>query len=85
MGIAGAYTLDLYCDCPDGESYYSGSPHDGHKWHEFPHQFVGDTRAECKRKALKKGWTFRRDGLVICPTHSKKLKRKPTPTLQEGE
>lgn len=66
--IAACYSMDLYCR---NENLV-------HPFWYFPHQFAGETFNECKRKAIKVGWTFQRDGDVKCPLCSagKKLKSK---------
>jgi hypothetical protein len=62
MQYASVYTLDLYCDrqiCPM-DSW--------HSFHEFPHQFTGDTFAECARIARKLGWKIHhRTRTATCP------------------
>ena len=59
----GGYQLDLYCDAESSN----------HVYREFPHQVVGDTFAQCRRKAQHEGWVFKRDGTVLCPKCSGKL------------
>lgn len=66
MSVIGCYTLDLYCR-------FAAASHGGdagtreHPFNYFPHQFTGETFAECKRAARKRGWTFQRDGDATCP------------------
>lgn len=62
MSWAGCYALDLYCDNPNGE----------HKYGEFPHQYTAELGSECRSKARKAGWVFKRDGTCICPKCSGK-------------
>ena len=69
--IAGAYTLDLYCDNHEWMD-------DIHDFDEFPHQFVSETKGECFRKARKQGWLINvKMNKVLCPKCSGKLKGKP--------
>lgn len=64
MQYASCYSLDLYCDrLPD-------DPMDDriHGWNEFPHQFTGETFAECARAARKRGWKIhRKTRTATCP------------------
>jgi hypothetical protein len=55
MSEVGCYTLDLYCD---------------HK-HNVPverqvHQFTGQTKSECVKKAKEYGWKFHKNGTHSC-------------------
>lgn len=67
----GGYSLHLYCDQTLPICYVGGShqpvPDGYHEYGEFPHEFVGQTGAECKKMARDKGWTFHRDGKHSCP------------------
>jgi len=62
MQYASGYSLDLYCD------HFSGFGDEWHEWAEFPHQYVGETFAECARKARKAGWKFHhKTRTATCP------------------
>lgn len=52
-----SYAMDLYCDIDNPQ----------HLYNEFPHSFTGETNAECKKQARKRGWKFKKDGTVVCP------------------
>lgn len=72
MSEASCYTLDVYCDntdfAPFGSSQYGGMDQNTkHSFLEFPHQYTGETRGECVRKARRDGWVFHRDGRHSCP------------------
>lgn len=43
---ASGYTLDLYCD----------HVNDIHAFDGFPHQFTGETFAQCASQARRRGW-----------------------------
>ena len=78
MGIAACYSMDLYCDNLKGPDplTVAETPDDGvHSFNEFPHQFTGETFAECARQARELGWVFKRDRMtVLCPKCSGKKK-----------
>lgn len=86
MQYASGYTLDLYCDHePESrlaDSIYvhgefGGAGHFGCLHDEFPHQFIGETFAECARAAQRRGWVLhQRDRTATCPKCSGK-KRRP--------
>ncbi len=60
--IAGAYTLDLYCDKKNSE----------HAYDEFPHIYVHEFGSTCRRFARKAGWLLGKNGIAICPKCSDK-------------
>lgn len=63
--IVGAYSLDLYCD---NEKYK-------HPFGYMPHQYVGETYAECVREARRDGWLISNDRQkCLCPKCSGKRK-----------
>ncbi len=70
----GGYDLHLYCD---ESAVTPGEVTDarGHRYDEFPHQFMAETSAEADRMARAKGWLI---GLTrqLCPKCSGK---KPAP------
>jgi hypothetical protein len=68
----GCYSMDLYCDRNLPIWYDAAYPErkPGGPYHiseEFPAQFTGRTRAECRSQAREQGWRWMRDGSVICP------------------
>ena len=65
--IVGCFTLDLYCDNPSNDN--------NHEYKEFPHQYTGETRAICYRKARKQGWLIGRTK-CYCPKCSGKGKSR---------
>jgi hypothetical protein len=70
--IAGAYTLDLYCE--NNQPKHGGFTDDfGHTFDEFPHTYVAQTRQECITQARKNGWlvNWHKDR-ALCPKCSKK-------------
>jgi hypothetical protein len=74
----GCYTLDLYCECVGATRDFkqdSTGLHDalGHAWGEFPHQYTGESGAECRARARKAGWIIKLDGTAICPKCSNKV------------
>ena len=73
--IVGGYTLDLYCDNVLGKekNLFGGLNGDAHKYHEFPHNYGGETRQEAERAARKDGWTINnKAGTCLCPKCSGK-------------
>ncbi|MCQ8277968.1 hypothetical protein NFI95_05850 [Acetobacteraceae bacterium KSS8] len=72
MGIVGCYDMHLYCDntLPSSAKPVGGK---SHGFNEFPWQGSGtcQTYSECKKEAQKAGWSFKRDGSVICPRCSR--------------
>lgn len=64
MMIDGAYTLELYCDNRETE----------HDWAKFPYEYVGERGTDCRRRARRDGWLFKRNGKVFCPKCSGKGK-----------
>ena len=55
---ASGYSLDLYCD------HYNAA----HDWEEFPHQYTGESFAECARLAVRDGWIIRKTSrTATCP------------------
>lgn len=78
--IAACYSMDLYCrhvqpaagPVPERPMNQGGEDARGHAYDEFPHQFLGETWGECKRKAQSIGWVFGRDGDVTCPACSRR-------------
>ena len=75
--IAGAYSLDLYCDNAEG-SWRGRSRDDyGHVYDEFPHNFTAETRQECIKQARDNGWLVNYyKNKDLCPKCSKKAKGK---------
>lgn len=71
--IAGCYILDLYCS--QIKKDYVENINFGHKHHEFPHQYTGQTRGECYRKARKDGWLISKQR-QLCPTCKKRKKSR---------
>lgn len=61
MSEASGYSLHLYCD----------QENPAHGFTQFPHQYTGETRAECVKQARKEGWVFHRDGKHSCPQCTK--------------
>lgn len=55
--VIGKYSLDLYC------RYHN----DGHDYGEFPHQFVGRSEGNCRRRARNRGWILHQDHTATCP------------------
>lgn len=55
--MASGYSMDLYCD----------RINDNHSQFEFPHQFLGETFAECARAARNTGWKIHKNGFATCP------------------
>ena len=73
----GCYDMHLYCDVYGAEEEALAdarklSPY--HPYKMFPFVYTGNTRGQCVKQARQHGWIFCRDGKVICPLHSKKLK-----------
>jgi len=69
--IVGAYSLHLYCDNGNSEPDCVGPKEiSGHDYSDpgFA-EFTGQTEAECKKKARRRGWKFTRDGRALCPRH----------------
>jgi hypothetical protein len=66
---SGCYSLHLYCD-------HDGVDRTGvnrHGWEEFPHEFNGETFAECARQARKLGWVIHTgERTATCPKCSRK-------------
>lgn len=66
--MAGAYTLDLYCDgvaCVEGPA-----------WKAAKAQYVGETKAEAFRKAKRAGWGLGSwTEAVLCPSCHKQERR----------
>jgi hypothetical protein len=56
MGMVGGYSLHLYCDFANEK----------HRWDEFPHEYSGETAAECKRQSRADGWLLKA-GVATCP------------------
>ena len=73
MAEVSAYSMDLYCDEGCDEPGYGmwPDPH-GHKYDEFPHSYIGNTRGGCLKQARRQGWKFCKDGRILCPKHSGK-------------
>lgn len=70
--MAGAYTLDLYCDAARyNERGKDSNPNHAHD--EFPHQFVEHDRAQAFRAARRRGWLIS-DKRQLCPKCSGKRK-----------
>lgn len=78
----GAYSLVLYCDNVGGANtfteYVDGYTQDiiGHRWGEFPHEYVGELGTTRRSAARKDGWIIRKDGTASCPCCNKKSKQK---------
>lgn len=70
---AGTYVLDLYCENSQGGGGELVDKH-GHKYDEFPHQYMGESGSNCRMRARRAGWIIGRDGSAICPKCSGKLK-----------
>ena len=70
MSGYGCYTLDLYCDMAESVIY----PDKVHEYGEFPKTYTAEFGSECRKMARKDGWIIRRDGTVICPKCSKKVR-----------
>lgn len=78
----GGYSLDLYCDRLDVK-HGEVTDRFGHRYNEFPHQFLAETGTQCDRAARAKGWHIG-PHRVLCPKCSGKRKPK-TPTTGRGE
>ncbi len=72
MPVAGAYSMHLYCD--DTAAHGTDNV-----YATVFREFVGNTARECRRLARRAGWTFRRDGTVLCPRCSK----RPAPPKED--
>lgn len=92
---ASGYTLDLYCDHLSPRDFSAGIRDTIHRWDEFPHQFMGETFAECAQQARRRGWAIHQhDRTATCPKCSgrprilqapKDLPRETSPgTCQHG-
>ncbi len=58
MQYASGYSLDLYCDAPGNHDFND----------VFPHQYVGETFAECVKQAKKYGWKIHyKTRTATCP------------------
>lgn len=71
--IIGGYELHLYCDTGNDKPDTVNSatiPHI-HNYDGGFEQFVGVDKADCNRRAKRRGWRFARDGRVYCPRCSK--------------
>lgn len=71
--IVGGYTLDLYCRY-GRTSAGSGASDIHHLKTPESAQFTGESFADCKKQAKRKGWRFvTRDGHkdTICPSCAK--------------
>jgi len=76
MSVVGCYSLNLYCDYPDGHSPHLYST----PWYESINgkfgamgEYAGRTFAECAKEARSNGWIINeREDRAICPIHSKK-------------
>ncbi len=63
MHYASGYSLHLYC--------LRDENHD--PWDIFPHEYFGETFADCAKEARKDGWIIRtNDRTAICPECSGK-------------
>jgi hypothetical protein len=65
MTIVGCYTMDLYClreTCEREKLANTFRP----AVQPCPHQFTGQTEAQCRREARRVGWRFSK-GDVTCP------------------
>lgn len=61
--IVGCYSLDLYCDHPDGGQY---------RCTNWPGQWTGTTDRNCYAQARRAGWKLDlRQRQVLCPAHAK--------------
>ena len=65
--VASGYSLDAYCKW--------SNPY--HSFQEFPHSFYGNTKADCKKQARRRGWQLHHDGYATCPKCAAKPKGKP--------
>ena len=59
--IVGCYTVDLYCDHPDGGKYACT---------HWPGQFTGKTERGCLGQARRQGWQVDDPDQVRCPKHA---------------
>jgi hypothetical protein len=57
MSEVGCYSMNLYCDYKN----------EAHAFGEFPHEYAGQNRQQCRRSARRDGWVFRWDTTVQCP------------------
>jgi hypothetical protein len=71
MGEVGCYTLDLYCD----------RENPAHAYKEFPHTFIAELGATCRRRAREAGWVFHKDRTASCPKCNRR-KGRPCPTAE---
>lgn len=69
--VVGGYTLDLYCDAEDSwmDRTMQFNHHYAMGFQGFgTDQFTGETQAECRAQAKKKGWLIERGGMrAMCP------------------
>lgn len=71
--IVGCYSIHLYCD--NAENLH-GTGDDEHDFHEFPHEFTGETRGECMKEARRRGWLINLSAdKALCPKCSGKNRR----------
>jgi len=60
MAIVGCYSMDLYCDVDCDEPDFGENC-------SYRTNYTGRTHSDCKRQAQADGWSFRKNGIVICP------------------
>lgn len=61
--------------CPEGYELHAYCKYefDEHEWSEFPHAFIGDDRASCRRQARNFGWLLHNDRTATCPKCARAL------------
>lgn len=75
--IVGGYLLDLYCDNEDAPEQHYKAPYNpqAHQFREFPHQYTGETRAECVRQARAEGWLIGKTR-QLCPKCNRRVQKE---------
>lgn len=68
--ILDCHTLTLYCDARSFDDN-DRDTNPNHKSVEFPHEFVGDTKAQTYRAARRAGWLLGKEQ-QLCPKCSGK-------------
>lgn len=64
----GGYDLHLYCD--HGSDKPEAGSCNATDENKFQDEFTGDNYRDCAQQARDHGWLIKKDGRVLCPTHS---------------
>jgi hypothetical protein len=73
MPIVGGYTLALYCENSSFSEFSVYKDLGGHKYNEFPHEFITETGSHARALARKRGWKLDlKTRQAFCPECVKK-------------